>query len=73
MVSGIAAAAMYPNWVERARKELDEVCGSNAERLPTFEDLDKLPYIQAVAKEATRWRYVRADVQNKSMCAYRSI
>ncbi|PCD26107.1 hypothetical protein AU210_012539 [Fusarium oxysporum f. sp. radicis-cucumerinum] len=56
MVSAIAAAAMYPDWVRRAREQLDEVCGKNAERLPTFEDMERLPYIQAVAKEATRWR-----------------
>jgi cytochrome P450 len=56
MISAIAAAAMYPEWVLQARAQLDEVCGKNAERLPTFADIDKLPYIQAVAKEATRWR-----------------
>ncbi|KAI8941340.1 hypothetical protein NX059_002565 [Plenodomus lindquistii] len=56
MVSAIAAAAMYPEWVRRAQEELDEVCGKNAERLPTFDDMERLPYIQAVAKEATRWR-----------------
>lgn len=53
----IAAMAADPNtWVAKARKELDEVCGHNAERLPTFEDWDRLPYIQAIMKEGMRWR-----------------
>lgn len=29
-----AAAALFSDWVQRAREQLDEVCGSNAERLP---------------------------------------
>lgn len=58
MLSLIAGTAMYPDWVERARKELDAVCGPNAERLPTFEDMDKLPMIKAAVKESVRWRYV---------------
>ena len=52
----IAGAATYPEWVVRARQELDAVCGANAERLPTFEDRDQLPYITAVVKESFRWR-----------------
>lgn len=53
----IAAWAADPDdWVAKARKELDDVCGHNTERLPTFEDWDKLPYMQAVMKETLRWR-----------------
>ena len=52
----IAGAATYPDWVERVRKQLDEVCGANAERLPEWSDYDKLPYINAVVKESFRWR-----------------
>jgi cytochrome P450 len=52
----IAAAAVYPDWVKRARKELDAVCGQNAERLPNFDDKAALPYITAVVKESLRWR-----------------
>jgi cytochrome P450 len=57
MLGLIAGTAMYPDWVERARKELDAVCGSNAERLPTFDDMQKLPMIKAALKESVRWRY----------------
>jgi hypothetical protein len=57
----IAAAAVFPEWVAKARKELDAVCGYNAERLPDFEDWETLPYIQAVIKEGLRWRSNGAD------------
>lgn len=54
----IAGAALFPDWVGRARRELDAVCGTNAERLPDFEDLDSLPLIKAAVKESLRWKYV---------------
>lgn len=56
----IAGATLFPDWVERARKELDAVCGPNAERLPSFADLDSLPLIKAAVKESLRWKYVTA-------------
>ncbi len=53
----VAAMAADPNtWIAKARAELDSVCGANAERLPTFDDWDDLPYIQAIMKETLRWR-----------------
>ena len=52
----IAAAAGDKRWVVTARGALDRVCGANAERLPTFDDKDALPYITAAVKEAFRWR-----------------
>ncbi|KAF2796704.1 cytochrome P450 [Melanomma pulvis-pyrius CBS 109.77] len=51
-----AAAACYPEWARKARTYLDEVCGDNAERLPSLTDMDKLPYITAAFKEVLRWR-----------------
>jgi cytochrome P450 len=51
-----AGAIAHPDWPSRARAQLDAVCGSNAERLPTFADVKQLPYIQAVVKESLRWR-----------------
>jgi hypothetical protein len=47
---------MYPDWIARVRAELDSVCGHNADRLPEFEDRDRLPMIKAAIKEAVRWR-----------------
>jgi cytochrome P450 len=52
----IAAAAVYPAWVQKPRVYLDEVYGANAERLPSLADQEKLPYITAAVKETFRWR-----------------
>lgn len=52
----VAAAATDPRWLRRVQAELDSICGSNAERLPTWSDRDKLPLIQGVIKESMRWR-----------------
>lgn len=54
----IAGAALFPDWVERAREQLDAVCGPNAQRLPGFADLDSLPLIKAAVKESLRWKHV---------------
>ena len=46
----------YPEAQKRAQAELDAVIGPD--RLPTFEDRDSLPYVNAVFKETTRWNPV---------------
>ncbi|TFK18386.1 cytochrome P450 98A3 [Coprinopsis marcescibilis] len=48
-----AALALHPAVQEKAQAELDSVLG--AERLPIAKDIEKLPYIQAIAKEIVRW------------------
>lgn len=63
----IAGAATYPDWVKRARAQLDEVCGSNAERLPEWEDRERLNYISAVVKEGFRWRPNIAEIGAPTM------
>ena len=40
----IAHAAHDPSWTKAVREQLDEVCGHNAERLPDYDDWDKLPH-----------------------------
>jgi len=50
----MAHAAHDPSWVKVVRAQLDEVCGHNAERLPNFDDWDKLPLIHATIKEGLR-------------------
>lgn len=47
---------MHPEVQKKAQKELDEVVGVN--RIPTFEDRDHLPYMNAIFKEAARWQTV---------------
>jgi cytochrome P450 len=47
---------LYPEVQRKAQDQLDTVVGRD--RLPTFEDLDSLPYIQATVKEMLRWQPV---------------
>jgi cytochrome P450 len=50
------AMALFPEVQAKAKAELDAVVGPD--RLPTFEDRERLPYINAVAFEAMRWHSV---------------
>jgi cytochrome P450 len=52
----ILAMVTYPEVQKRAQAELDAVVGRT--RTPTFADLQHLPYIRAMVKEALRWRPV---------------
>lgn len=52
------AAFSYPEALGKARKEIDQVCGDNAERLPKLFDLARMPYVCALIKEILRWRPV---------------
>ena len=56
----VLAAVKYPEIVKKAQKEIDEAMSSDAHQLPTFEDVEQLPYLQAVVKEVLRWRPVSA-------------
>ncbi|KAI0654156.1 cytochrome P450 [Cubamyces menziesii] len=48
------AMFVYPDVQRRAQEELDRVVGRD--RLPTFQDQAKLPYVLKVMKESLRWR-----------------
>ncbi|KAJ8507981.1 hypothetical protein ONZ45_g9708 [Pleurotus djamor] len=50
----IQALVLHPGVQHRAQEELDRVVGKS--RMPTLDDFDELPYIQAVVKEILRWR-----------------
>ncbi|BGP40833.1 hypothetical protein JCM10450v2_004836 [Rhodotorula kratochvilovae] len=52
----LACAHNGASWIPKAQAELDRVVG--ADRLPTFEDFEDLPYVRAVANETLRWRPV---------------
>ncbi|KAK4892344.1 hypothetical protein LTR27_009178 [Elasticomyces elasticus] len=52
------AAVLYPNAMKAARDELDSIVGRH--RLPTFDDSEALPHVNAVIKEVLRWRPVSA-------------
>jgi cytochrome P450 len=47
------AMLKFPQVQRKAQQELDAVIGIN--RLPTFGDREKLPYVNAIVKEVTRW------------------
>ena len=47
---------IYPEVQKKAQAELDAVIGSK--RLPTMEDRDALPYVNAICKELLRWHVV---------------
>ncbi|OJJ35401.1 hypothetical protein ASPWEDRAFT_40597, partial [Aspergillus wentii DTO 134E9] len=52
----IKASLLHPECVKKAQKELDEVVGPD--RLPSFEDSSRLPYIHAMVEEVLRWQQV---------------
>ncbi|KAJ7222947.1 cytochrome P450 [Mycena rebaudengoi] len=52
----LACAAFGPSFIPKAQQELDAVVGKD--RMPTYEDYEALPYIQAVVSETLRWRPV---------------
>ncbi|KAF5353993.1 hypothetical protein D9756_007077 [Leucocoprinus leucothites] len=49
----ILAMLLYPRAMKQAQSDIDAAVGR--ERLPSFEDLDSLPYIRALIKELGRW------------------
>ena len=56
MTSLFLALVLYPQVQRRAQAELDAVVGRD--RLPTFDDRPRLPYIEAFCKELMRWQMV---------------
>lgn len=52
----VMAMITHPAVVKKAQAELDTVIGSD--RLPTFADMNDLPYIRALCQEVSRWRPV---------------
>ncbi|KAH9986764.1 cytochrome P450 [Russula compacta] len=55
-LSFVAAMLLYPDIQKKAQEELDSV--TERERLPTFDDRPRLPFIDAICKEVLRWRPV---------------
>lgn len=51
----VMATLCYPDSMQKARDEVDKVCG-HAKRLPCFSDMVALPYVSALVKEVLRWR-----------------
>ena len=55
-ISFFLVLALFPQVQRRAQAELDVVVGRD--RLPTFDDRQRLPYVEALCKELMRWQMV---------------
>lgn len=53
LIGFVQAMMLFPEVQRKAQAELDRVVG--ADRLPTMEDEDSLPYIRCCIKETLRW------------------
>jgi cytochrome P450 len=49
----ILAFALHPEVQRRAQEEIDAV--TKRARLPTYEDRESLPYLEAIVRETLRW------------------
>jgi cytochrome P450 len=67
MRSLFLALVLFPQVQRRAQAELDVVIGRD--RLPTFDDRPRLPYIEALCKELLRWNMVTPIGTNPSRVA----
>lgn len=63
----VLALAMHPQYQERARREIDAVCGT--ERSPDFPDFAKIPYVNCLIKEAVRWQPRSVSRQRMAHCS----
>ncbi|KAF7372758.1 Cytochrome P450 2B11 [Mycena sanguinolenta] len=50
----ILACILYPEWIPHAQRELDTIVGED--RLPSFKDRPRLPFVEAIVRETLRWR-----------------
>ncbi|KAJ7091816.1 cytochrome P450 [Mycena epipterygia] len=50
----ILACILYPQWIPRGQREIDAIVGED--RLPSFKDRPRLPYVEAIVRETLRWR-----------------
>ncbi|TPX17909.1 uncharacterized protein E0L32_003010 [Thyridium curvatum] len=64
----ILALTLYPEVQERARREIDAVCGT--QRSPRWDDFSSLPYINCIVKEGMRWRPKQVCPSNHSCVPY---
>lgn len=56
VLTTILFLAKHPEFQDKARVELDRVCGTT--RMPNWSDFDELPYINCIVKEGLRIRPV---------------
>lgn len=59
------ALALYPEVQKKAQAELDAVVGPD--RLPDYNDRDKLVYVNAIIKESLRWHNVLPMITHRTV------
>lgn len=55
LASFILAMVLHPEIQARAQAEIDSVVGPEWQRLPSFADRPRLPYVDAIVLELLRW------------------
>ena len=74
MEAAFLAMSLYPEVQKKAQAELDRIVGRS--RLPNFDDLESLIYINAIVKESLRWHTVaplgipHRTVKDDFFCGY---
>ena len=56
MMTFFLAMALHPDIMRKVQHEIDAVTGGD--RLPTFDDHPRLPFVDAVCREVLRWQPV---------------
>lgn len=56
----LMAMVLYPETLKKAQEEIDSVIGADSSSPPTFEHIDRLPYVVALCKEVFRCVLFRA-------------
>ncbi|KAH7925365.1 cytochrome P450 [Leucogyrophana mollusca] len=56
LLNFVLAMVLNPQIQQRAQEEIDAIVGTD--RLPTFDDRDSLPFVEAVIRETLRWHPV---------------
>ncbi len=51
----IVAAILYPETLEKAQKEVDSAIGADGTTMPSFANMNDLPYCFALVKEVLRY------------------
>ena len=64
----VLAMVSYPDVLRRAQKEIDTIIGRD--RPPTFDDVETLPYVDALIREVLRWLPVAPSGESAQRVRY---
>lgn len=69
--SFFALMSLHPSVMQRAQEDIDRV--TERERLPTFDDWERLPYINAIILEVLRYNTVTPLGEHLFFCKKRAL